>query len=289
MLKLIQYILFLSFLINLNSISAQSPFLGVWKGVVFSNSINDTSAKIVYFKITKFKNVCDLNIRVEKLQSTTFYVFRISGNYNTDSLVFKDVVFDSKNMIQKSKDKCNIKLDLNDSSGYLIGEIYSSKPQITLNKFVLFKTTEEFISEQKKEVNHAWYYLFQKEYLMGMVAPQKREEERNNFQFQSVYFEPAKADLSSDYHAYLKKVINVINGHTDLRLKVIGHTDWDGSDEYNEDLSKKRAESIIQFLEQNGLARDRIEYEFQGEKKPADTNKTSEGKKRNRRVDFQFI
>jgi OOP family OmpA-OmpF porin len=54
-------------------------------------------------------------------------------------------------------------------------------------------------------------------------------------------------------------------------------------------LSKKRAESIIQFLELNGLARDRIEYEYQGEKKPADTNKTSEGKKRNRRVDFQFI
>jgi outer membrane protein OmpA-like peptidoglycan-associated protein len=81
----------------------------------------------------------------------------------------------------------------------------------------------------------------------------------------------------------------VINGHTDLRLKVIGHTDWDGSDQYNEDLSKKRAESIIQFLELNGLDQDRIEYEYQGEKKPADTNKTSEGKKRNRRVDFQFI
>jgi outer membrane protein OmpA-like peptidoglycan-associated protein len=42
-------------------------------------------------------------------------------------------------------------------------------------------------------------------------------------------------------------------------------------------------------LELNGLDQDRIEYEYQGEKKPADTNKTSEGKKRNRRVDFQFI
>jgi OOP family OmpA-OmpF porin len=289
MLKVIQNILFLLVLINLNFVRSQSSFTGVWKGAVFSNSINDTSAKIIYFKITKFKTVCELNIRIEKLQSSTFHVLRVSGNYNTDSLVFNDVVFDTKSMIQKSKEKCYVKLSLNDSLGYLIGQIYSSKEHLSLFRFVLFKTSEEFISHQKQEVNQAWYYLFQKEFSMGMVAPQKREEERNNFQFQSIYFEPAKADLSADYHTYLKKVINVINGHTDLRLKVIGHTDWDGSDQYNEDLSKKRAEAIIQFLEQNGLARDRIEYEFQGEKKPADTNKTLEGKKRNRRVDFQFI
>jgi outer membrane protein OmpA-like peptidoglycan-associated protein len=287
--KLVQYLLILSCLISLKALRAQSPFLGVWKGAIFSNSISDTSTKITYFNITKFKNICDINIRVEQLQTTSFYVFRLSGNYNPDSLEFKDIVFDSKSMIQKTKDKCKLKLEFNDSSGYLIGEIYGPKDKILLYKLVLFKTSEEFISAQKKEVNHAWFYFFQKEFSMGMVAPQKRDFERNNFQFQSVYFEPAKAELSSEYHTYLKGLINVINGHTDLRLKVIGHTDWDGSDQYNEDLSKKRAESIIQFLELNGLARDRIEYEYQGEKKPADTNKTSEGKKRNRRVDFQFI
>jgi hypothetical protein len=45
----------------------------------------------------------------------------------------------------------------------------------------------------------------------------------------------------------------------------------------------------IQFLEQNGLSRDRIEYEYQGEKKPVDNNKTEDGKRKNRRVDFEFI
>ena len=80
-----------------------------------------------------------------------------------------------------------------------------------------------------------------------------------------------------------------MNGHTDLRLKVVGHTDWDGSDSYNEKLSQQRAETIILYLEKNGLSRDRIEFEYQGEKKPIQSNETSEGKKRNRRVDFYFI
>jgi outer membrane protein OmpA-like peptidoglycan-associated protein len=273
----------------MNTAKSQAPFLGVWKGVVYSNSVTDSTAKIVYLKISKYKSICDLNFRIEKLQSTSFYASKLTGTYNSDSLVFKDVVFDQKSMINISKAKCCMKITVNDSTGYLSVEIIEDKETIPLKKMILYEVKEEFVSTAKKEVNQAWFYLFQREYLMGMVAPNKRDKERLNFKFESIYFEPAKYELVPEYHAYLRKVINVINGHTDLRLKVIGHTDWDGSDQYNEELSKERAEAIIQFLEQNGLARDRIEYEYQGEKKPVDTNKTSEGKKRNRRVDFQFI
>jgi len=288
-LKLVHFSQVFMCIIALNTARSQTPFLGVWKGILFTNSVSDSSAKIIYFKISKYKSICDIDFRVEQLQSTSFYVNRITGTYNSDSLEFKEVVFDQKSMILTSKEKHSLKIKVNDSTGYMSVEIVNQNQNIPVKRMALFKVNEEFVSTAKKEVNQAWFYLFLKENSLGMLAPQKREYERNNFQFQSVYFQSAKTELSTDYHPYLKKVINVVNGHTDLRLKVIGHTDWDGSDQYNEDLSKKRAEVIIQFLIQNGLAKDRIEYEFQGEKKPADTNKTSEGKKRNRRVDFQFI
>lgn len=287
--KLVCFFLFISFVLEVGIARAQESLIGTWKGIIYSNSITDTTAKIVYFKISKYKAICDIDYRIEKLQSTAFYVNRITGNYNQDSLEFRDVVFESKSLIFASKKKCNLKIKLIHSTGYMSGEINTDKPNDLSYKMILFKTNEELVSGAKKEVNQAWFYLFQREYLMGMVAPNKRDEERLNFKFESVYFDPAKSELASEYHAYLRKVINVINGHTDLRLKVIGHTDGDGSDHYNEALSKKRAETIIQFLEQNGLSRDRIEFEFQGEKKPVDSNKTNEGKKRNRRVDFQFI
>ncbi len=287
--KLVHLLVITSCCITVNLVNAQSSLVGVWKGVLFSTSVSDTAAKIAYLKITKYKSICDLYFRVEQLQSTSYYSTKLTGTFNPDSLEFRDVVFDPKSMVINTKDKNRLKIKVNDSTGYMTAEIISEKEKITVRKMVLFKSNEEFVSTAKKEVNQAWFYHFQKEYQLGMLAPQKREEERNNFQFQSVYFEPAKYVLSTDYHTYLKKLINVVNGHTDLRLKVIGHTDWDGSDQYNEELSKKRAEVIIQFLVQNGLARDRIVYEYQGEKKPADTNKTKDGKKRNRRVDFQFI
>lgn len=289
MLKLVCFFLLISFFLEIGLVRGQEPFIGTWKGIIYSNSITDTTAKIVYFKISKYKAICDIDYRIEKLQSTTFYVNRITGKYNQDSLLFRDVVFEPKSMIFSSKEKCSLKIKLNDSTGYLTVEISTDKQDNLRYKMILFKMNEEFVSRAKKEVNQAWFYLFQREYLMGMVAPNKRDEERLNFKFESVYFEPAKSELAPQYHDYLKKVVNVINGHSDLRLKVIGHTDWDGSDQYNEKLSKIRAEVIIEFLEKNGLDRNRMEYEFQGEKKPADTNKTTEGKKRNRRVDFQFI
>lgn len=84
-------------------------------------------------------------------------------------------------------------------------------------------------------------------------------------------------------------MIRVVDGHTDLRIKVTGHTDADGSDEYNIELSKKRAQSLIDFFVANGLSKDRIEIDFKGEKAPIDSNDTPEGKQHNRRVDFSFI
>jgi outer membrane protein OmpA-like peptidoglycan-associated protein len=81
----------------------------------------------------------------------------------------------------------------------------------------------------------------------------------------------------------------VVDGHSDLRIKVTSHTDGDGSDAYNIELSKKRAEAIVNHFVSLGLSKDRIVIDFKGEKEPIDNNNTPEGKQKNRRVDFSFI
>ena len=48
-------------------------------------------------------------------------------------------------------------------------------------------------------------------------------------------------------------------------------------------------ETIINYFVERGLSADRLEFDFKGEKNPADRNSTPEGRQRNRRVDFQFI
>jgi outer membrane protein OmpA-like peptidoglycan-associated protein len=67
----------------------------------------------------------------------------------------------------------------------------------------------------------------------------------------------------------------------------VGHTDADGDDKYNFDLSKKRAESVKQNLvKEFGIAESRIKTDGKGEPDPVSNNNTSEGKAANRRVDF---
>ena len=81
----------------------------------------------------------------------------------------------------------------------------------------------------------------------------------------------------------------MVKSHSDLRIEITGHTDCDGSDNYNLNLSKRRSEALLLFFEQNGLAKDRVVMKYKGEKEPIDQNQTPLGKQRNRRVDFRFI
>lgn len=267
----------------------QVTYNGLWKGAVFSAKIDDSTEQVVFVSMSKYKSNLEAFIRIEKKGTVSFYTFKTQGDFLDSILTFNKSQLDKKTKDQISAEPWGMRLKYIDSTGYMEGELFSANKTISSKRIVLFKSTGKIDALDKKETSHAWFYLFQKEYKLGLVAPDLRDEVRKNFQFQSVYFDPAQAILKEEFQTYLKKVIQVVNGHTDLRLKVIGHTDWDGSDSYNEKLSLKRAETIIHFLETNGLSRDRIEYEFQGEKKPVESNETSEGKKRNRRVDFQFI
>ena len=267
----------------------QVTYNGLWKGAVFSAKIDDSTEQVVFVSMSKYKSNLEAFIRIEKKGTVSFYTFKTQGDFLDSILTFNKSQLDKKSKDQISAEPWGMRLKYIDSTGYMEGELFSANKTISSKRIVLFKSSGKIDALEKKETSHAWFYLFQKEYKLGLVAPDLRDEVRKNFQFQSVYFDPAQDILKEEFQTYLKKVIQVVNGHTDLRLKVIGHTDWDGSDSYNEKLSLKRAETIIHFLETNGLSRDRIEYEFQGEKKPVESNETSEGKKRNRRVDFQFI
>lgn len=84
-------------------------------------------------------------------------------------------------------------------------------------------------------------------------------------------------------------MIRMVKSHSDLRILITGHTDSDGSDAYNIDLSKRRAAALVQFFETHGLQPSRLEIDFKGEKEPVDKNDNDSGKQKNRRVDFRFI
>jgi len=78
----------------------------------------------------------------------------------------------------------------------------------------------------------------------------------------------------------------------DINLEVviaIGHTDSIGSDAYNQKLSVRRAEAVKAYLVSKGIEPNRVYTEGKGEKQPVASNKTKEGRQKNRRVEIEVI
>jgi len=101
-----------------------------------------------------------------------------------------------------------------------------------------------------------------------------------------VRFEFNSSDLTSAAKANIGKLVEVFNKYPDTDILVVGHTDSDGTDTYNQTLSEKRAASVVKFLTTNGITAERLKSTGMGETQPRASNDTKEGKAQNRRVEF---
>ena len=101
-----------------------------------------------------------------------------------------------------------------------------------------------------------------------------------------VLFATGKYDLKSDAQLKLAKLSGIILAHPGLNLSVEGYTDNVGSEEFNQNLSEKRAEGVRSFLIQQGLAPDRVTAQGFGMSSPVASNDTAAGRQQNRRVEI---
>jgi OmpA-OmpF porin, OOP family len=74
-----------------------------------------------------------------------------------------------------------------------------------------------------------------------------------------------------------------------MQIEIAGHTDNAGPESYNMSLSERRARSVVRYLTEQGVDAKRINTLFFGESKPLESNSTSEGRRKNRRVEFKIV
>jgi len=102
-----------------------------------------------------------------------------------------------------------------------------------------------------------------------------------------IYFDVNKDVVKPESYGTLKDISKVLTENPDVRVKIIGHTDADGVDASNLDLSKRRAASVKNELVKNfGIEESRIETDGMGESQPVAPNDTPSNKAMNRRVEF---
>jgi outer membrane protein OmpA-like peptidoglycan-associated protein len=102
----------------------------------------------------------------------------------------------------------------------------------------------------------------------------------------NVNFRSGSADLEPYELTRLEPVLNTLRKHPNTRVHIEGHTDSDGTQTYNQQLSENRAKNVAFHLMDNGITRNRIQTYGYGEERPIASNATIEGKRENRRVTF---
>jgi OOP family OmpA-OmpF porin len=103
------------------------------------------------------------------------------------------------------------------------------------------------------------------------------------------FFDFDKAVVKPAGKAKLDDLVAKIKGINLEVIIAVGHTDSIGSDAYNQKLSVRRAEAVKAYLVSKGIEKNRVYTEGKGEKQPVASNKTKEGRAKNRRVEIEVV
>ena len=106
---------------------------------------------------------------------------------------------------------------------------------------------------------------------------------------ENVFFAFDSYELKPESYVELKKVVEFLKANPSVRISIEGHTDSKGDAAYNKELSLNRAKAVYEYIAQQGIAKDRLEYEGYGAEQPVATNETEKGRALNRRTEMKIL
>jgi outer membrane protein OmpA-like peptidoglycan-associated protein len=245
--------------------------------------------KVIYLGSEKEMVIGDLYSNILGIQEPTdnIYFEKPKALEIDTRLLMRGFVTDSEN---KQPIKAKIELIDQDSNESVAVAICDSTGNYQLR-----------IPEAKKygvDINAAGYLMFLD--VLDLTESTYSEVIVRNFELdrvevgakvvlKNIYFETGKATLLPESYATLNSVVRLLENNPTLRLEISGHTDNVGSEKFNLKLSNDRAKSCVNYLIQNGISNDRLEYTGYAFKFPIAPNNTAEGRAQNRRVEFKIL
>ncbi len=104
----------------------------------------------------------------------------------------------------------------------------------------------------------------------------------------NVFFDFDRSELKPESFVELNKLADYLKKNA-IRIEIGGHTDDQGSEEYNDRLSENRAKAVYDYLIQKGIPAERLQYKGYGMRLPVADNSTEEGRAANRRTEFKIV
>lgn len=123
---------------------------------------------------------------------------------------------------------------------------------------------------------------------LQLVPIKQAVDEGISLRLNNIFFDSGSDVLRPESFPELYRLHRLLLDHPEFAILVSGHTDDVGTDEYNLDLSQKRAAAVVRFLVSEGISLNRLSSQGYGEMKPSRPNVNEENRQFNRRVEFQL-
>jgi outer membrane protein OmpA-like peptidoglycan-associated protein len=105
----------------------------------------------------------------------------------------------------------------------------------------------------------------------------------------NIFYDTGKSTIQSTSYSELLKLINLLKSNPSIRVEISGFTDNVGDEAFNQKLSEERAQTVVNYLIQNGIAANRLVAKGYGSAQPVAPNTTEEGRQKNRRTEMKIL
>lgn len=222
-------------------------------------------------------------------ESTTFFVVEkgeiVNKNegFSVNDFICAGDNYDSPEKIKISiwRQKNRLRIYANQNKIVDIPQAFS--PELDYNVFKFGAKYMNFSTADNKDE----FMVSNIRYAVGAADTRSKLITEGKLVTRGILFDTNSDVIDPSSYGVLKEIATVLNENSDVKIKVVGHTDSDGDTEANLILSQKRAEAVRKVLATEfKVAESRIQTEGMGESEPSDPNTTPAGKANNRRVEF---
>jgi outer membrane protein OmpA-like peptidoglycan-associated protein len=168
----------------------------------------------------------------------------------------------------------------------LLSETRILNAQIEKNKGVTYVSVEAFNDGRDYTLIIVENKPMEDEVTIDAASMNKGISETGKIAVYGIYFDTGKSDIKPESKPTIDEIVKMLKQNSTLKLFVVGHTDSDGKLESNMKLSSDRAASVVKALIENGIQAARLKSSGVGPYCPVESNRTEEGKAKNRRVEL---
>jgi len=148
-------------------------------------------------------------------------------------------------------------------------------------------------------ISHPFYLFYSENFYLKKIASElepvlkdinlQKPSKGSTLVMNNIFYEVNKSDLKQESFIELDILVGYLIKNKNLKIEIGGHTDNQGTDEYNLTLSLERSKSVYNYLVKKGIDPQRLTYKGYGESVPVQSNDTEEGKAANRRTEIKIL